>query len=164
MAAQRLGVEVARRAQHRDEEFGLEVEREGGFVVDGDGETRKVDEELLCGLVVEAHDDVATAPPVAVALAELGVAVTVGVQFAVFEPEQLQGHALLGELLLHGVVVGLGVTRRRVRDIGKESSLEGVVVHLLGQRPTEARHLRAIDVIADRRARHGQRRRGVANA
>ena len=132
LGTQRLGVEVGRGAEDRHEELGLETEFKCGLVVDRDGEAGKVDEEFLAGLVVLAHRHVAVASPNPIALTELGVAVAIGVQFAVFEPQQLQGHPLLGEFLLHHVVVGLGVVRRGLGDVGEETPFEFVVVHLLG--------------------------------
>ena len=130
LGTQGLGVEVGRGAEDRHEEFGLETELQGRGVVDGDSKTREVDEHLLAGFVVLAHRHVAVASPDPVTLTELGVAVTIGVQLAVFEPQELQGHPLLGEFLLHHVVVGLGVVRRGLGDVGEETTFELVVVHL----------------------------------
>jgi len=130
------GEGIAARTEDRDEELGLETHREIALVIDRNRETRVVDEELLCGLVVLAHDDVAVTSPRAIEMAELGVAVTIGVQLFVFEPQELQRHALDGQLLSHRGEVGCGVTLRRSCR-GEESRLERVVVEFLGQRPGE---------------------------
>ena len=112
LAAQRLGVEVARSAEHRDEQLGPEAHREITLVVDGNGESGKVDEHLLAGLVVLAHRHVELLAPVAIELTELAVFVTVGVELLVLDPEQHERHALLGEFLLHHRVVGFGASSR----------------------------------------------------
>ena len=80
LGAGRRGEGVARRPQDRDEQLGLEVEREVVVAVDGNGHARVVDEELLCGLVVLTHHDVEVSLPGPVEMAELAVAVTVGVE------------------------------------------------------------------------------------
>jgi hypothetical protein len=67
---------------------------------------------------------------------ELGVAVTIGVELSVFEPQELECDSLDGKFLLHRGEVGRGVTRRRSRRV-KETALERVVVEIVGQRPSE---------------------------
>ena len=132
LAAQRFSVEVGGGPQDRHEEFGLEVEFQGRCVEDGNSEAGQVDEHLLTGLVVLAHHDALVSPPDPVALTELGAAVTIGVLFAVFKLQELERHSLSGELFLHRGEVGLGVARRRLRDVREESTLEFIVVHFLG--------------------------------
>ena len=74
----------------------------------GHGVAGPVDEELLAGPVGLAHDHVDPADVGAVVLAEVGVAVAVGVIAAVLLPEELQGDVLVGaQLLVHLRPVGL---------------------------------------------------------
>jgi hypothetical protein len=136
LAAGRRGEGVAGSPQDRDEEFGVKAHREIALVVDGDGHARVVDEELLAGLVVEAHHDAQVTSPRSVEVTELGVAVTIGVELSVFEPQELECDSLDGKFLLHRGEVGRGVTRRRSRRV-KETALERVVVEIVGQRPSE---------------------------
>ncbi len=136
LAAQRLGVEVAGRTEHRDEQLSLKTDGEITLVVDGNGESGKVDEHLLAGLVVLAHRHVELLAPVAIELAELAVLVTVGVELFVLDPEQHERHALLGELLLYHRVVGFGANSRGTRGRAEQPGLERVVIaQFLGQRP-----------------------------
>ena len=82
------GVRVARRAERGHEQLGgPDLARVG--VDDRDRRARVVDEQLLAGPVVVAHDDVEVASPAAVVLDELGVAIAIGVVFAVLDPERL---------------------------------------------------------------------------
>ena len=161
LAAQCLGVEVTRRAERGNEQLGLEAHREITLVVDGDGESGKVDEHLLCGLVILTHRHVELLAPVAIELAELAVFVAVGVQLLVFDPEQHERHAFFGELSLHRREVGFGASSRCTRDRTEQSGLEYVVIaQLVGERPRgDAGLAGATHVVGHRRVgnRHGQR-------
>ena len=137
LGAGRRGEGVARSPQDRDEEFGLEAHLKRSLVVDGDGHARVVHEELLAGLVVEAHHDAQVTSPRSVEVTELGVAVTIGVELSIFEPQELECDSLDGKFLLHRGEVGRGVARRRSRRV-KEAALECIVIEFLGQRPREA--------------------------
>jgi hypothetical protein len=78
LRAQRRSEEVATRPQHRDEQFGLEVQLQRDAVVDRYSHAGKVDEEFTA-LMVLAHDDVDVAAPASVEKTELAVGVAVGV-------------------------------------------------------------------------------------
>ena len=164
LGAQRLGVEVAGSPEHGDEQFGLEADGEIARVVDGDAQSRKVDEQLLTGLVVLAHGDVEGLTPVAIELTELAVFVPVGVLLSVFDPQQRLGHCLLGELRLHLREVGLRASSWCRLHRAEEPGLECVIVaQLLGQRPRhETRIAGATDVVGHRRVRHRERQRNLA--
>jgi hypothetical protein len=160
LAAQRLGVEVVGRPQHRDEEFSAIRDRQGGLVVDRDRETGEVDEELLAREVVLAHHDVEVTVPLPVELAELAVAVAVGVSLTVLIPEQLQGDALVAQFALQVSEVG-DFARQLLRRRREEQALKGVVVEVT-ERPREPCVLGTLLVERHRGVGHRDGRRHVA--
>ena len=90
----RLGVDVGRRAQHRDEDLGA-ADLTGGAVDDGDGVAGVVDEQLVAGAVDLAHRALQAALEALIEQAELAVAIRLaGVGHGVLLPQQLQGDAL----------------------------------------------------------------------
>ena len=85
---------VVREAQHGEEEVRL-PDLAGLGVCVRQRVAGPVDEQLLAGAVVLAHDHVDAAPPGAVTLGIPGVAVAVRVSLAVLGPEQAQGEVLV---------------------------------------------------------------------
>ena len=84
----RLGVGVVRRAEHGDEQ--LDLDDLAAVGVDQAGPlARVVDEELIAGQVLLPHRQVALAQPRPVVLAELAVAVPVGVLLQVLDISRL---------------------------------------------------------------------------
>ena len=118
---------------------------------------RPVDEELLAGLVVAAHDDVDALLPGAVTLAEPGVAVAFGVHGAVLAPDQAQGDVLAGKLCVHARPVGLAGVGYRLVVLAVEAFLELCVADALGQRPGQADQLTAGEDSRDGRVRDADR-------
>ena len=104
LGQRRLGVGVVRGAEDGDEQLDRDP-LAGGRVDDARLLAGVVDEELLAGVVDLAHRQAAPAEPAAVDLAELGVAVPVGVLLEVLEVEQLQGDAGLAALGVQGGAV-----------------------------------------------------------
>ena len=85
-----------------------------------------VDEALLAGAVDLAHRQAAALQPAAVELAELGVAVAVGMLLQVLEVEQLQGDAGLAPLGVQVGAVGHGpVAAGRPRRGGRTAGPPG---------------------------------------
>src|SRR5690606_13902251 len=101
-----LGVGVATGPQHGDEDLGRARFARGG-VDDLDGLPGIVDEELLAGAMLLPHDEIDSAAPVAVAIAEAAVLIAVGMYGLVFLPQQHERHALAAHLLMEGRPVRL---------------------------------------------------------
>src|SRR5690606_25111881 len=83
---------VVRGAEHGDEDLRRPFFSRRG-VDDGDRLPGVIDEELLAGPVLLAHDEVEAALPGAVALAEAAILVAVGVKRLVLLPQQHERHA-----------------------------------------------------------------------
>ncbi len=96
----RLGIGVVGRAQYRDEDLCL-ADFTGRRVDHRDGLAGVVDEQLLAGAMVLAHDHIQLALPGAEVIAKPGVLVAVRVGGPVFLPQQEQGHTLVSEFLLN---------------------------------------------------------------
>ena len=150
-----LGIGVAAGAQDGHEEFGL-PHLAGVGVDDRQGHAGEVHERLLAGAVLLAHDQVEATLPATIGLAEPGVAEALGVTLAVFEPEQLAGHALAAQLLVDRGPVGHGPQLRRWpgRDGHEQARLERGIVEVIGQWPVEPGEPSAGEVVADRRTGH----------
>src|SRR5437016_768604 len=80
-------------------------------VVDRDGGSRPIDEQLLAGLVFLSQHHVLLAPPALKQLAETGIAIAIRVGLPVLLPEQLLGQVWMQLPLL----VKLGKIRHRQR-------------------------------------------------
>lgn len=133
----RLGVGVIARPEDADEELDL---RDGP--ARGIDEVRLlagvIDEDLLAGAVLLAHREPVPGEPLAVEVAEPGVAVAGGMLLEVLQVEQFQGDA---GLLPLGVEVGTvrqrpGRPRRRRGPV--ETGLQDVIGHRLDLRPIQA--------------------------
>src|SRR2546427_2385280 len=86
----RLGIRKARRPERGDEDRRL-GDRARLRIDDVDAAARVVDEELLAGTVLLAHDEIELTPPRAVEITEARVPVaTLGMALAVLLPEQLE--------------------------------------------------------------------------
>src|SRR4051794_343816 len=92
-----LGIGVAARAEHRDEDR-RGAHFAGGRVVDRDRVAGVIDEELLAGAMLVAEHDVLSLEPTAVQAAVAAVAIAVRLPVAVFLPEQLQREVLVGRV------------------------------------------------------------------
>ena len=137
LRAGRLGVGVVRGAEDGDEEFDL-AHLAGGGLDEPRLLAGVVDEALLAGAVHLAHRQAPAPEPAAVDLAELRVAVPVGMLLQVLEVEQLERHAGLAPL---GVEVGAvgpgsGALARGPRRV--QPGLEGLVGQALDVGPAEA--------------------------
>jgi len=131
-----LGVGEARRPE-RGDEYGRRGDFPGRRIGDVDPDAGVVDEELLAGPVLLAHDHIELPAPRAVEITEARAAVAaLGMRFAVFLPEQLKGHPPLLERRVDRLAVRL---RSPARLLGRriQPRLEGGVVKRLGQRPAE---------------------------
>ena len=122
-----LDVGVARSAQHGDEQLGR-ADFAGDGVNHVDAVAAEVEEALLTGPVRLPHRRRQGLRPSQVPLAELAVAVSVGVGFPVLLPEQLLRHAAPLELPVYPGPIRLRPARRRRRLGREEQPLEGVVV------------------------------------
>ena len=138
LGAGRLGVGVVRGAEDGDEQLDRDPLARGGV-----DERRLlagvVDEELLAGVVDLAHRQAAPAEPAAVDLAELGVAIPVGMLLEVLEVEQLQRDAGLAALGVQGGAVGprpAAAPGHRAEAV--QPRLQGVVGQGLDLGPVEA--------------------------
>src|SRR5439155_1227341 len=155
----RLGIRKARRPERGDEDRRL-GDRARLRIDDVDAAARVVDEELLAGTVLLAHDEIELTPPRAVEITEARVPVaTLGMALAVLLPEQLERDPTSLELAVERREVrewsAVAPLRRRV-----EPRLQGRVVQLRGQGPAEAGCAGARDnVVYRRRADPAARRR-----
>jgi hypothetical protein len=132
LGSEGFGVEVVRGPEDGHEQLGSHRHRAARPVIDRDGLAGVVDEKLLPGPVHLAHDDVGAAAPRLVEVGELAVAVAVGVNLSVLEPEQLEGDRLLAQLGVDVAPVRRrpgGSRRRRGRE---ERRFDSGVVEALG--------------------------------
>ena len=105
LARNGLSVGVAARSQDTDEQ--LAGDGLARSAVDDPGLLpREVDEALLPGPVHLAHGGREPANEAVVVLAELGVAVALGVIAQVLDPQKLQGHARAAQLLVEAGQIG----------------------------------------------------------
>ena len=144
-----LGEQIARRTSHCDEQLGVTNDITGSPVIDRDLHAGEVDEELLAGAMHLAHDDVDVALEDPVVVDELGVAIAVGMGFAVFEPQQLERHPFSTKLPMDiGKVWHRpgDAARRRRRE---QQPFEVGIRELLGQGPRQPGRVGASDVITD---------------
>ena len=156
LAPARLGVGVARRAEHRDEQVGF-VQLARHRIDDRHRVAGPVDEQLVAGQMRLAHDRRQALPPFDVDIAEARVAVPRRAFGTVLLPQRHQRHASC---------------RRRA---GRTTALELCVhVHPIGQRlrrTVEARRCeqppferRVVDIIGDRRRGEARLRHDVMPA
>ena len=105
-----------------------------------------------------AHGRRHAAAPFAVEVAELAVAVAVGMLAAIVLPQQRQGQAAAAQLGMD-----MGPVRQRLRPWRliarrrEQLALQRRIVELVRDRPSDADHRRAPDVLPDRRAADPQR-------
>ena len=107
LGAGRFGVGVVRGAEDGDEELDRD-HLAGGGVDDRGVLAGVIDEALLAGVMDLPHRQPAALHPPAVDLAELGVAVAVGVPLQVLQVEQLEGDAGLAPFGMQDGAVGPG--------------------------------------------------------
>lgn len=143
----RVGVVGA--AEDGDEDVGVPEFSRAPFH-DGDGGPGEVHEELLPGFVLLPEDHVHLPPETPVALAELRVLQAVGILGLVFEPEQLQRHALAGEFPVHLLGIGLGTAHRGGSSRWVKAGVQGRLVEVLGKRPGKMGYLRPADDVRHR--------------
>src|SRR5690606_16248626 len=93
--------------------------------------------------------EIDSAAPVAVAVAEAAVLVTVGMRGLVFLPQQHERHALAAHLSMDGWPVRLRSRFVRGCRQRKEQPLQAGLVEILGQRPGEPGTLGPLEVVAD---------------
>lgn len=146
LAQRGLGVGVVRGAEDGDEQ--LAADDLAGVRVD---ELRAVagivDEQLLSGAVHLAHDHGALLLPAPVVLAELRIAIPIGLPLDVLEVQQLQRHALLAQL-----DIKLRTVRRLPRLLARarvQAPLEFDVVEPFDVRPFQPLGARPADDLAD---------------
>ena len=153
LAPGRLGVQEPGTAEHPDEDLrprGLAR----AWVDDLHRVAREVDEAPLAGPVAEAHHDVLAGEPGLVVVAELAVAVAVGVLLFPLDPDEPERDVAVATLQLpvHLPPVGDGPARcERRRGRRVEQLLEPLVVEVVRQRPPEAAGLGSCQHLVDGR-------------
>jgi hypothetical protein len=156
LRARGFGVGVVRGAQCGDEEL------DGDHLAGGGVDDRRllpgvVDEQLRPGAMDLAHRQAPALEPAAVDLAELGVAVAVGMLLEVFEMEQLERDAGLAPLGMQVGAVGDGAMMRGRGRGPVHAGLQPVVAEGVDLRPIEpgragAQHRGADGTAADPQA------------
>ena len=109
-----------------------------------------VQKGLLPGEVPLPESHLQGCLPALVVLAELSVAVAVGMVGAIFLPQKLQGHVLAAQLL---VDVGQVAGRCKRERIEKEQIVQFVLVHLIRKRPTQTGFFGPLQIGGDGAAR-----------
>ena len=137
-----LGEGVVRGAEHRDKEL-CRLCLAGAGIDDGHGIPAVVHKALLAGLVCLAHGALLLAEPVAVTVAELGVAVTpVRILLRVFLPDQPLGDMGTLQFFVHRGPVRDGTTRPGTGvGAGIEQGGQAGLVQLDRQGPGQAQGL-----------------------
>jgi len=153
----RLGVHVAARAQHADEQLhGDHFARRD--VDDRRTLAREVHEGLLTGAVDLAHGGRQRAGPLVVMPAELAVPVPVGMVLQIFEVQPLERDPWSLELAVDPGHVGQGSGHTdEVADPLEQPGLELGVVPLGRQRPAQGRLLSPAAVLGHRAQPHATR-------
>ena len=147
-----FGEDIVAGAQHGDEE-------EGGLIIaafrirPAQRFPGPVQKGLLPGDVPLPESHLQGRLPALVVLAELGVAVAVGLVGAIFLPQQLQRHVPAAQLLVDVGQVRQWAGRCRRQRIGKEQIVQLVLVHLIRQRPTQTGFLGPLQIGGDGAAR-----------
>ncbi len=158
LGGERLGIQVAGGAQHRDEQPGLQSDLAGRRIVHRESVAGEIDEQLLPGRMGLAHAHVDAVAPGPVQVRELGVAVPVaGVSFPVLHPQQLQRHALLPHVGVHLLPVRRRPVRARRQHRRIQQRLQPGVVQITGQRPLHTRRRRPDQIVVHRGLRHARR-------
>ena len=145
-----FGVDEARGAEHGDEDLGT-LDLAGRRVDHLHGVTGEVDEQPLARDVHLAQRRLQPTDPLAIQIAEPGIAEPVGGRRAVFLPQQRQCHVRPTHLAMHGRPIrNRPLIRRHVRLWRKQQRLEPRVVQVVRQRPRQTGSARPAQVIADR--------------
>jgi hypothetical protein len=127
----------------------------GLAVVDGNGLPGEVDEHLLAGNVVLPQHHVEVTPPGVIQPAKLAVLVTAGMLLQILPVEQLQGDALVSQLVLHARPIRHRTRNRRRRRGHEHAPLQFAVVDVQWQRPRrEPGRGGSLPVVIDGRGRH----------
>jgi hypothetical protein len=94
--------------------------------------TRIIDKQLLPGLMFLAHHRVELFGPMPVVVAELAVAIALGMFLPVLYPQQAQGHALAAQLFVHRRPIRLGgLGPGSGSPLWKQQLLQGLVTQPL---------------------------------
>jgi hypothetical protein len=133
-----LGVGVVAGPQDADEEFDLD-DLARRRVDDRRLLPGVIDEDLLAGPVLLAHREPMAGEPLAVVVAEPGVAVAVGVLLEILEVQQFQGDAGLLPLGVEVRAIGDGAAAPAGRRHAVETGLQDVVGELLDLLPVQPR-------------------------
>ena len=151
LAGQRFGIRVVARAQDGDEELGS-GDHPRRSVDDRDRRPGEVEEELLAGTMLLAHDDVQAARVGPITLGEPRVAEAIGAALTVFGPEEHERDALAVQLTVDARPIGFRATKdrgRRCRAFAEEPFLELAIVECVGERPRQARVCGPVEIVAD---------------
>jgi len=150
LGPRRLGVDIARRAQHRDEDLGT-ADFAGGAIDDGGFVAGVVDEQLVAGAVHLAHGALETALEAFEQQTELAIAIRLtGVGNGVFFPQQLQGDPFALQFLMQMRKIGFAMARHQRWRSRKQQRLQLAVVHCHRQRPAKLHLAGALPVLGDR--------------
>jgi len=148
LAGHRLGIGVARRPQHRDEDLGR-PDFTGAGVDQRHGLAGEVDEQLLAGPVDLPHHPIAAAPPRLVVPAEPGVLEALGAGGLVLLPQQEQRDAFPPQFLVHRRPLRDRSPGHRYRGRWREQGGLQVAVGQTGRHwPDQARRLEPTDILA----------------
>jgi hypothetical protein len=149
LAEVRLHVCEGACAKDADEDRGL-ADLSGAGIDDRNGGTGVIDEAFLAGGVGEAKARFEVPHPLGVELAELAVAVALGVTLPILEPQQSKGHALLAKIGVALVPVRTWPLHPvRAVGVGEQQSLERGIPELVRQRPGEPRLFGFLKVFSD---------------
>ena len=154
----RLGEGEARRPENGDEDL-RHADLAGEPVDDHrDAVAGVIDEQPLAGGVRLAHRHRQRLLEGPIELAEPRVAVAARVVGDVFVPQDQQGDVLALQFAMHAGPIGLldAPMAALAAPAGVERRLQRRVVHVLGQRPGEARGLRPLQRLPHRRARQAE--------
>ena len=161
----RLGIGVAGGAEHADEDLGVVHNARAG-IDDCNPLARIIDEHLVAGHMMLAHDR--RKPPLKLAeqIAEPAVAVTVRLGLPILLPQHHQAHAGTFELARQRSPIRLAASAKSRLHAGprEQSLFENVVGQLGRQRPSDSARLRPPQIVLDRAARHAQRAADRARA
>ena len=161
----RLGISQVRSPKHADKYLRF-VDFACRRINNRDPLARVVHERLFSGDVVLPHHRAQPSLEPAKQIAEPAVAVALLVDLPIFLPKDHHRHARPLQLARQGRPIRLDPTPLAGLDsrAPEQPQLQGVVGHVIRQRPRQSRRCRPFQIVLDRRPRHAQTSPDLARA
>src|SRR5271168_4901784 len=165
LCPRRLGISEIRSAENSNKYLSL-MDLARRWINNSDPLARVVHERLLSGDMMLAHHRAQPALEPAKQIAEPTVAVTLLVDLPIFLPKDHHRHAGPLQLARQARPIRLDPTPLAglVSGAPEQPQLQGVVGHVIRQRPRQSCRCRPFQIVLDRRPRHAQTSPDLARA